>query len=246
LNKYILFILLVFKVNLIHSQDLNLNKYQEKSFNQFALITNQIFTSGFYHSAKAHEFGGADVGLKMIYGIIPNGKKSESFKNENLISIPSLQANIGLLKGLEIGGRYVSFDYGSENKEKVNLYSGIIKYNLINGLLFPDITIYSTYTRLNGVTVFKFDAISFGAIIGKSIPLISVYVGGNYSSSSMDIHLEPDRDLYPLGLNKSVRNTITHYALGLSVGLAPFTKLNLEYNKGEIQILSLGIILSIF
>ena len=228
------------------AQDLDLNSYTHTTFNNFSKINGQILTTGFYHSASVHRLGGIDLGLKMMIGYIPDENRFGPLNDNTTITVPAFQANVGLIKGFEAGVRYFSFSYGDENKEKVNLYSGMLKYNVLSGLAFPDITLFSAYTRLTGISDFTINAISLGGIIGKSLPLLTVYAGGNYSSVTMDIDIMPDSGLYPSGLSSSIRENITHFTLGIALGLAPFTKLNLEYNIGEIQSGSLGIVLSIF
>lgn len=228
------------------TQDLDLNSYEQTTFNNLSKINGQILTTGFYHSASVHRLGGVDLGLKMMIGYIPDENRLGPLNDNTTITVPALHANIGLIKGFEIGARYFSFSYGDENKENVNLYSGILKYNVLSGLAFPDITLISAYTRLTGMSDFTIEAVSLGGIIGKSLPLLTVYAGGNYSTVLMDIDIMPDSALYPSGLSSSIREYITHFTAGISLGLAPFTKLNLEYNIGEIQSASLGIVLSIF
>lgn len=241
----ILFIIVVLFTN-APAQNLDLNKFEESTFANFSIVTGQLLGSGFYHSAGVHGFGGVDFGVKMMIGLIPGENQTGPLRNGSVVTIPVLQANIGLTDKFDIGGRFFSFEFGDAVKESVNLYSGLVKYNALSGLTFPDITFYSGYTRLTGASDFSLSTISFGGIVGKSLPLLTVYAGANYNMISMDVDLDPDTDLYPTGLSKKVNESVSHLTFGISLGLAPFTKINAEYNIGKIKSISLGIVLSIF
>jgi len=61
----------------------------------------------------------------------------------------------------------------------------------------------------------------------------------------MDIDFAPNAR-YPSGLKKSYKENVPHFSFGVSLGLAPFTKMNIEYNIGEFQTATFGVMLSIF
>ena len=228
------------------AQDLDLNKYDKSTFSNLTAVTGQILGSGLYHTASVHRFGGIDVGLKIMIGFIPDENRSGPLEDSNIVPMRAFQASVGLFKHLEIGGRVLSFRFGDDHEENVNLASGMIKYNLLSGLAFPDVTVYSAYSRLTGITDFSLNAVTIGGIVGKSIPVLTMYVGVNYNRVTMDIDLDPDPKRYVDGFKGSITENVTHFSFGVSLGLAPFTKINAEYNIGMAHSLSFGILFSIF
>ncbi|KPK94314.1 hypothetical protein AMJ80_05495 [bacterium SM23_31] len=227
------------------AQDLNLNNYGAATFSNLTKAAGQILGSGLYHTAAIHRFGGVDLGLKSMLGYIPKKNQLGPLDGTKAVIIPVFQANVGLFGRFEVGGRLFSFRFGDENKEKVELTSGLVKFSVLRGIGLPDVTIFSAYSRITGISDFSLSAITVGGIVGKSIPVITVYAGANYNIIKMDVDLAPDAH-YPEGFSESYKENVPHFAFGISLGLTPFTKMNVEYNIGEFQTATFGIVLSIF
>lgn len=244
---YAIFILItfIFLSSGAEAQDLDLNNYNSSTFSNFTKAAGQILGSGFYHTAEIHKFGGVDLGLKLMLGYISGKNQFGPLENTKAVLIPAFQANVGLLNRFEIGGRLFSFRLGDKNKEEVSLASGLVKFSVLHGIGLPDITLFSAYSRITGATDFSLDAVTIGGIIGKSIPVVTVYAGANYNIIKMDVNLAADAR-YPDGLTESYKENVPHFSFGMSLGLAPFTKMNIEYNIGEFQTATFGIVLSIF
>jgi hypothetical protein len=228
------------------AQDLDLHLFPSSTYADFSRLTGQLVGSGFYHTAGIHSFPGVDFGVKAMFGFIPKENRTGPLKGANIMRIPMLQADVGLIHGFEIGGRLFKFKFGEKNAEDVMIASGLLKYNILKGLVFPDITVYSAYSRLTGINDFSLNICTIGGMIGKSLPLISVYAGGNYNFSRLDVRLVPKSGLYPAGYKKVISQNVAHYTTGVSLGLTPFTKVNAEFNMGTMKTITVGIILSIF
>ena len=227
-------------------QDLDLHNYSASTYNNFARLSGQLIGSGLYHTAGIHKFGGVDFGVKTMLGFIPKENRIGPLTGADIVPIPILQANIGLVKGFEAGGRFFKFKFGDRNAEEVTIASGVIKYNALKGLVFPDITFYSAYSRLTGVTDFSLNIYTIGGMLGKSLPLLTLYAGGNYNISRLNVKLSPIPRNYPDGYKRIISQNVFHYSVGMSLGLTPFTKVNAEFNVGKVKTITVGIILSIF
>lgn len=239
----LILLLSVYSVRNTAAQDLNLNSYARSTFEDFVETTGQILGSGIYHGGGIHGFGGFDFGIKTMVGFIPGEMRDNGpFSKTSRVPIPVFQANIGLFNSIEAGGRLFQFDFGESNKEEVKLVSGIVKLKIMGGPGLPKATVYSSYSRISGIADFSFNTITIGGIIGYEIPVISVYAGGNYNLASMKVSLQEDNGFYPAGLNETIRKRIPHFTLGISLGLAPFTKINAEYNQGKIKTVTIGFI----
>jgi len=243
--RIFLLITFVFLSSESAAQDLDLNNYDASTFSNLTKATGQILGSGFYHTAAIHRFGGVDLGLKLMLGYIPEKNQLGPLEGTKAVLIPAFQANVGLFNRFEVGGRLFSFRLGDKNKEEVGLASALVKFSLLRGIGLPDITLFSAYSRITGITDFSLNAITVGCMVGKSIPVVTVYAGANYNMIKMDIDFAPNAR-YPSGLKKSYKENVPHFSFGVSLGLAPFTKMNIEYNIGEFQTATFGVMLSIF
>jgi len=228
------------------AQDLNLNGYDSSTFSNLAVITGRLLGSGFCHTAGIHRFGGFDIGVKTMVGFVPDDMQAGPLSGAAVVPIPALQVNVGLFNTIEAGGRLFSFNYGKKNREQVNLSSGIVKFNVLSGLGLPDVTLYSAYSRLSGITDFSLQTITAGGTAGFGIPLIYVYAGAQVNFVTMDVNLAADNRLYPAGFSEKYKAEVNHFTAGLSLGLAPFTQVNAEYNYGEFSTVTLGLIFSVF
>jgi len=228
------------------SQDLNLNKYLSSTFSNIAILTGQVLGSGLYHSSKIHRFGGFDIGIKTMVGILPGEKQINAFDKTRRMLIPAFQANVGLFDRFEIGGRLFAFKFGEKNKEEVNLTSVIVKYNVFSGFGKPNIALFSSFSKISGISDFSLNAVTIGGVIGYNIPLISVYAGGNFNLIALKVSLDADNDLYPTGFFKNYYENVWHVTTGISLSIAPFTRINAEYNIGTINTVTLGLIFSVF
>ncbi|MFC1561428.1 DUF6588 family protein [candidate division KSB1 bacterium] len=227
------------------AQDLDLNKYESEAFSNLAVVTGRVLGSGFYHTGAIHEFGGFDVGVKAMIAYIADDYKIGPMSDTKMVSMPVFQANVGLFDKFEIGGRFFSFKYGNSSKEEVTLSSGVVKYNLLSGLGLPDITVISAFSRISGVTDFSLKTYSFGGVIGYGVPIVTFYAGGTYNIVKMDVELESG-GLYPSRFSQSYTKYVNHWTAGLSLGVAPFAKLNAEFNLGEVNGVTAGLIFSVY
>lgn len=244
----ILVIVLCFSLQ-TDAQDLNLNKYSSETFDELAEITGQVLGSGLYHTGSVHKFGGFDVGVKTMIGFLTDSEKVGPFYDTNIVPLPAIQANIGLFDHFEVGGRLVSYRFGTSSKEEINLVSGIVKYKVLGGIGLPDIASYAAWSRLSGITDFSLNTVTLGAVISYGIPFISAYAGANYNVSRLEVDLEPDNQytqFYPNGFSEDYRKNMAHLTVGANMAIAPFTRLNAEYNIGKINTVTVGIVLSLF
>ncbi len=246
MKRIICLALLMFIPMGVNAQDLNLNKFQSSTFEGLAKITGQTLGAGIFHNAGTHGIGGFDAGVKIIGSIVPSGDKKGSLNDTRVVHLPVLQANIGLPGKFEIGARYFKYNFGTDNKEEVSLTSGILKYNILEGLAFPAISIFTSFSRMEGINDFTVNNFSIGALIGKGLPILNVYGGAYFNHSIVDIDLGPDSGLYPTGYSNKIKVNSGVLVGGLAVSVAPFTRLNAEYVLGEIQTFTLGLIFSLF
>ncbi len=229
-----------------YAQNLNLNEFQSTTFSDLAKVSGQVLGSGLFHRGGVHKFGSFDIGIKGMIGYIPGDLKAGALGSTKTLAIPTFQANVCIINNIEIGGRLFSFKYGNANKQDVNLASGIIKFKIIGGLGMPKISAFTAFSRLSGIEDFSLKTYTFGGIIGYSIPVISVYAGSSYNIVIMNVDLEPDYGFYPSGFSAKYTERVNHFTAGISLSIAPFTKVNVEYNIGEIQTVTAGLIFTLF
>jgi len=246
MKRIILTMLIIVLPYGVYGQDLNLNKFQSSTFDGLAKITGQTMGAGIFHNAGTHDVGGFDAGAKIMVSIVPSGEKTGSLNDTRIVHLPVLQGNIGLPGDFEIGARYFKYNFGTDSKEEVSFTSGVLKYNILDGLTFPSISVFTSFSRLSGINDFSMNNFSFGAIIGKGLPIVNVYGGAYFNYSVMNIEISPTPGLYPTGYSDKIKVKSGVLVGGLAVNLAPFTRLNAEYVLGEIQTFTLGLVFSLF
>ncbi len=246
MKRVILVLLVVLVPAVLFAQDLDLNKYSKNSFNDLTNVLGRVLGTGLIHSGGVHGPGGFDVGIKAGGAVVPGDMKNNTLDDVNVILVPSIQATLGLPGKIEVSAKYFSYEFGEDPKETVSITTGIIKYNLVEGLVYPNLSIFTSYTRMSGISDFKVNNITLGAVAGKGLPLVSFYGGAYYNYTILSVDLPPDQNLYPGGFSEKIQENNVVIMAGFSVSLAPFSKINLEYNAGNISTVNLGLIFSIF
>lgn len=174
-----------------------------------------------------------------------------------------LQANLGLIKGTDITVRYIPEtefgDYGD-----ISVVGGAIKHGLNQwlpgGKLLPvDLSIMAAYsqTNLNGVISKANDqvvetttnAFILNALVGKTLPFLSGYVGVGIQSGSFELNMLGDYTIESGGVSKTYTDPVSytqdsdaaiHALAGLQFKLAVF-RIYGEVTAAEYVTYNLGI-----
>jgi hypothetical protein len=246
-------------VKLVTPQDLepthaqqNLDEVIDPLLDLFGFYTG----GGLYHTADIHGIGGFDIGVRLVTMMVKDDQKPNLpwplyyqapdngvFSDVSLMSLPLLQASIGLPGNLEATGRIFTYPLGEGEKEgNITLIGLGLKYGLIQNMLLPRVAITATYHYLNVPDDFDFGKVSSfsGALLAsKDFVFIEIYggIGIDYNKLEVDFQL-PD----PIGdVTKEYTKQNMRYNLGLKLKPFPLLFIHADYNFGDVQGFNAGL-----
>ena len=210
---------------------------------------------GLYHSADIHGLGGFDVGLRLVTMMIQDDEKPPLpfpqdpslnggiFRDQSLMSLPVLQASLGLPGSLEATGRFFTYPMGEGEKQgNITLIGLGVKYGLIQNIALPRVAVVAAYHYLTVPEEFDFgnvSSISGALVVSKGfLNLFEAYgaIGIDYNKFEVDLQL-PD----PIGrVTKTYSNSNTRYNVGLKISPLPLFYIHADYDFGKVQGFNIG------
>jgi len=205
---------------------------------------------GFVNTAKLHNFGGFDVGARVVVSIIPDEFSSLTgdipeqnislgpFQDENALGFPFLTASMGLFGNFEAMARYFYFPLGDEpTRGGVTLVGGGLKYGLLQIPMGPKIVAVGSYQLLMVPDEFDFGTVkvaSLKAFASQDLLLFTLYGGVGVDKTFLEVQIAE------YNLAQSFEDTITHATVGLSATVFPLIRVNAEYNFGDFKSVTVG------
>ncbi|RKY85837.1 hypothetical protein DRQ09_06775 [candidate division KSB1 bacterium] len=237
-------LILLLCINISFAQKLDLNNYESDTFSIFTKALGTLLGNGLFHTAAVHSISGFDIGVKSIMIFIPDKDRRGPLGGVKYIPLPLFQADLGLHDNIEIGARYINIEFGDDVSKNVNIYTGIIKYGVFQTFGLPKISLVGAYSRLSGVDDFKMSTLTFSGVVSEGLPLITIYGGVSYNIYLMNASFKKG-GLYTTDFSSTFKETDLRYTVGVSLGLIPFSKVNMEYSSGYFKSITIGILLSL-
>jgi len=209
---------------------------------------------GIYHTADTHGLLGFDVGVRLVTMMVKDDQKPDlPFPNESyeggvlgdvsLMSLPLLQASIGLPGNVEATGRFFTYPMGEgEDEGNITLVGVGLKYGILQNMLLPRVAVVAAYHYLNVPEEFDFGNVSSfsgAVIVSKGFAIIDFYggIGIDYNKFEVDIEL-PD----PIGkVTKDYTKQNMRYNLGVKIKPFPLLYIHADYNFGNVQGFNAGL-----
>ncbi|RMD93207.1 MAG: hypothetical protein D6813_04510 [Calditrichaeota bacterium] len=208
-----------------------------------------IVGGGMYDTADLHSFGGLDLGLRGVVGIVPDEfKQFPVFSQENLVGLAFLHGSLGLPGPFELFGRFFYFPLGSDrdlnasppraadSRGGVTLIGVGLKYGLLQLPLLPKVMVMGAYHALLVPDEFDFgtvSTVSFKGVVSQSFLLFTLYVGGGIDFTSLKLNDEFGGDRQTESLPQAT--------VGLQVRPLPLIHVNGSYNISEFPSFELGV-----
>jgi hypothetical protein len=247
----------------LQAQNFDLSIYNANDLNDAVEPILKFFGAiggaGFVNTAKLHDFGGFDIGVRLVGVVIPDEFSglellvpdspdktlTSPFKDENLLGFPFLTASLGLFGNLEVMARVFHYPLGDDPlRESVTLIGGGVKYGLAQTGLIPKITLIGGYQALIVPDEFDFGTVkifSGKAFASQDLAILTVYGGGGIDKTFLTIDVEG----LPADFDTDFDATNTHGTVGLTATIFPFIRVNGEYNFGTFNSFTLGASLTI-
>ena len=222
-------------------------------------LFSSLAGGGFAQTAQIHSAGGFDVGIRGLFSVIPQEFRDvipagelgpfdlgvkDPLEGEETQSFPILQGSVGLPANFEVMGRLFTFPVADVQDGNVRLFGGALKYGLFqNDLAMPAIVLIGGYQKL--IVPEKYDfgdvsTISFKGFVSKSFASFTLYGGGGYDRSSLELR----KDAFPIPLPDDLLKhdaSIFHGTAGLMWTPFPMVRLNTDYNFSEFPNFNIGL-----
>lgn len=241
----------------VRAQNFDLSIYNANDLDDAVEPILKFFGSiggaGFVNTANLHDFGGFDVGVRVVGVVIPdefsgleflvpdqNLSPTSPFKDENVLGFPFLTASLGLFGNLEVMARCFHYPLGDDpERGSVTLLGGGIKYGLLQTGLIPKITVIGAYQALMVPDEFDFGTVkiaSLKAFASQDFLLFTIYGGGGVDKTFLTIDVEGLPDDFDTDFDA----TNTHGTVGLRATVFPLVHVNGEYNFGTFNSFTIG------
>jgi len=213
---------------------------------------------GLYHSANTHGLGGFDIGVRLVTMIVSKDQQPDLpfpryegfkpaqggiFRDVELMPLPVLQVNLGLVGNLEAMGRFFTYPVGEgEDEGNLTLIGLGVKYGLLQNMLLPRVAVVASYHYLNVPEEFDFGSannISAALIVSKGFAIIDLYggLGYDYTTLAIDLDLGP-----PIGpVKKEYNGSNFRGNVGFKLKPIPFLFIHADYNFGGVQGFNVGL-----
>lgn len=209
-----------------------------------------------FNTGKTHGLLGLDVGVKGVIVFIDDNLKSDwagaagveggPLGEFNTVSLPVLQAGVGLIGNLEVVGRYFSYpiaETAEGKKENISVVGGGLKYGIIQNFALPRVSVMASYHKLIVPEAYEFadvNTVSLDLIISKSVPMLATFYGAvGVDRSSMSLEIPEIKE--QLDYNESMFRGV----VGVKFDFLPFVYISTDYNFGVNRGINVGLGLSI-
>lgn len=230
-------ILLVSMVSVSTAQDFDDVAPDESE--QVLQLFSALSTCGAFHTAKLHSIAGLDVGVQLVNLIIPGDYKDwpdGPFSDKGVISLPYLQANLGLPLKFEAFGRFFHYPMGTEpSREGVTFIGFGLKRGILQAPLLPKVAVMATYHSFFVPDVFNFGTVSniAGRIIASQDFLIfNVYGGIGYDYTQFK--LEED------AIEVDENTDGVHGNIGIQINPFPLLHVYADYHFADFAGFTIG------
>lgn len=217
---------------------------------------SQLAGSGAFHGARSKGIAGFDLGVKLVLaplstGSIPAGSILDETELKTL-GLPMLTASKGLIKGLQVSGRYMGLEL-SKDVGKLGYLGASLRFEMNElfhvPLLMPRIGLQADWNQLKIGDSVTNTTTGLDLIVSKSFVIIEPYGGISLlqGKTDLDYHYTSDGALPVAGDAKfSVDSDALRLAAGVTITPFPLLRINAEVAKGDFTTATLGVLINLF
>ena len=210
--------------------------------------------AGTFHSARSKGIAGLDAGVKLLTVPISSGDPAVGSildqTEASALGIPVLVANKGLVKGLQVGARFMSLEL-SKDVGQLDLVGASLRFEVNElfhvPLLMPRIGLQADVTRLAVGESVTTTVTGVDLIVSKSFVIVEPYAGLSLLKGSTDLdytHTPAVGD--PVSVSASLDSDATRLAAGVNITPFPLLRVNAEYALADYSTITVGVLLNLF
>jgi len=210
--------------------------------------------AGTFHSARSKGIAGLDAGIKLLMVPVSSGDPAAGSildqTEASALGLPVLVANKGLVKGLQVGARFMSLEL-SKDVGQLDLVGASLRFELNElfhvPLLMPRIGLQADYTRLAVGESVTTTVTGLDLIVSKSFVILEPYAGLSLLKGSTDLgytHRPAVGD--PVSVSATLDSDATRLAAGLNFTPFPLLRVNAEYALADYSTITVGLLFNLF
>ncbi|MFA7331675.1 MAG: DUF6588 family protein [Candidatus Delongbacteria bacterium] len=210
---------------------------------------------GAYHGARSKGVAGFDLGVKLLLVPVSSGDPAAGTildqTDVSAVGLPMLVANKGLIKGLQVGARYMSLEF-NKDVGQLSLLGASLRFELNElfhvPLLMPRIGVQGDWNQLKIGESVTNTTTGVDLIVSKSFIFLEPYAGISLLKGSTDLEYTytPASPAPPQKISTSLDSDATRLAVGVNITPFPLLRVNAEYALGDYNTMTVGVLLSLF
>lgn len=212
--------------------------------------------SGAFHGARSKGVAGFDAGIKLILVPVASGDPAVGTildeTDASALGLPVLVVNKGLIKGLQVGARYMSLEF-NQDVGRLDLLGASLRFELNElfhvPLLMPRIGVQGDWNRLKVGESLTNTTTGVDLIVSKSFLFIEPYAGISLLKGGTDLKYtySSNGDEEIAGeVDTSLDSDATRLAAGVNLTPFPLLRINAEYAMGDYSSYTVGLLLNLF
>jgi hypothetical protein len=210
---------------------------------------------GAFHGARSKGVAGFDLGVKVLMLPVASGNPAAGTildqTDVSAVGLPMLVANKGLIKGLQVGARYMSLEF-SKDVGQLSMVGASLRFELNElfhvPILMPRIGVQGDWNQLKIGEAVTNTTTGLDLIVSKSFIFIEPYAGVSLLSGTTDLEYTytPASPAPPQQISTSLDSKATRLAAGVNITPFPLLRINAEYAMADYNTMTVGVLLNLF
>jgi hypothetical protein len=211
---------------------------------------------GAFHGARSKGVAGFDLGVKLLVLPVASGSPAVGTildqTDVSAVGLPMVVANKGLIKGLQVGARYMSLEF-NKDVGQLSMVGASLRFELNElfhvPILMPRIGVQGDWNQLKIGESLTTTATGLDLIVSKSFIFIEPYAGVSLLTGKSDLVYTYTSD----GMadvtgrvNTSLDSKATRLAAGVNITPFPLLRINAEYAMADYNTMTVGVLLNLF
>jgi hypothetical protein len=217
-------------------------------------VATQMALSASFHSGRSKGIAGLDVGLRFVTLPFSTGEEEGILADTEAkaLALPMLSINKGLIKGFQIGVRYMSLEI-NEDIGDLDFMGASLRWEFNEifhiPLLMPRIGLQANWNRLKVGEALETEATGFDLIVSKSFIILEPYAAYSIGTGNTQIRysMENPIDGFPdIPISEEVDSDVNRLVLGLNITPFPLVRINTEVALADYNTYTVGLLFNLF
>jgi len=212
-----------------------------------------VASAGAFHSARSKGVAGLDAGVKVVLAPlsgadIPAGTLLDETE-ASAVGLPMLTVNKGLIKGLQVGARYMSLEL-SKDVGKLDHLGASLRFEFNElfhvPLPMPRIGLQGDWNRLKVGETVTTTTTGVDLIVSKSFVILEPYAGYSLVKGTTDLDYTHEVGGTSHAVSVALDSDVTRLTAGLNLTPFPLLRINAEYALTDYPTYTVGLLLNLF